>query len=144
MLEILLIDDSESDAKLIRRTAQRANVLNPIVHCPTGEEGLVHLETAADLPGLVLLDINMPGMNGYDVLRAIRGSDRTDIAALPVVFLTTSESPDEVVAAYRDSVNSYVVKPVDMAGFQKIMAGLSQYWFEIVALPHEDPAGPRS
>jgi CheY-like chemotaxis protein len=142
-LEILLVDDSDSDAKLIRLFAKKAKVVNPIRRVASGEAGLAYLESAEPLPGLVLLDINMPGMNGYDVLKAIRAHQNPAVAALPVVFLTSSDSPEEVAQAYREHVNSYVVKPVDMVGFQKILQGLSQYWFEIVEVPDPDRAeGP--
>ena len=136
-VEIVLIDDSKTDAMLIQRFAKMAKITNPIRHFESGEEGLAYLESDSQLPGLVLLDINMPGMNGYDVLRAIKGHDDPNIKALPVVFLTTGDNPREVVRAYRDHVNSYAVKPTDMDGFHQLLQGLSQYWFQLVKIPGE-------
>ncbi|MCB0918227.1 MAG: response regulator [Actinobacteria bacterium] len=134
MLNILLVDDSVTDAKLIKRFAQLAQIANPIVHVESGPQALSYLETEP-LPGLVLLDINMPVMNGHEVLQAIRGSENPSIARLPVVFLTTSDDPEEVARAYSEAVNSYVVKPVDAAGFQTILRSLTDYWFQIVRIP---------
>lgn len=135
MLNILLVDDSNADAKLIRQFAKLARVANPIVHVTSGQAALDYLNDAEELPGLVLLDINMPVMNGHEVLTAIRQHPQAHIARLPVVFLTTSNNPDEIRQAYSESVNSYVVKPVDANGFQRILESLADYWFEIVRLP---------
>lgn len=138
LLSILLVDDSYSDAKLITRFAKMANVTNPIDHVESGALALEYLESDKQLPGLVLLDINMPLMNGHEVLQAIRKHSDPDIARLPVVFLTTSNNPDEVRAAYTEHANSYVVKPVDAEGFQKILTSLADYWFQIVRIPGDD------
>lgn len=137
-LPILLIDDSASDAKLVRQFAKLAKVANPIQHEESGPAALKYLEQAEVKPGLILLDINMPIMNGHEVLTRIRQHDDPDIATLPVVILTTSDSPDEVRAAYSEHANSYVVKPVDLSGFHKIMTSLAEYWFEIVKIPATD------
>lgn len=135
---ILLIDDSRSDAKLVIQFAKRARIANPIVHCESGPAALELLENlGADkqLPGLILLDLNMPVMNGHEVLTRIREHSNVAIASLPVIILTTSDNPDEVKAAYSEHANSYVVKPVDIAGFSRIMKTLAEYWFEIVKIP---------
>lgn len=138
LLSILLVDDSFSDAKLIKRFATMAKVSNPIEHVESGALALEYLESDKALPGLILLDINMPMMNGHEVLQAIRAHSDPYIARLPVVFLTTSNNPDEVRAAYSEHANSYVVKPVDAAGFQKILTSLADYWFQIVRIPEGD------
>ena len=135
LLSILLADDSHSDAKLFSRFAKMANVANPIDHVESGALALEYLQSDKPLPGLILLDINMPLMNGHEVLQAIRGHDDPEISRLPVVFLTTSNNPDEVRAAYSEHANSYVVKPVDALGFQKILGSLADYWFETVRIP---------
>lgn len=137
MLPILLVDDSAADAKLVMHFAKRAKVANPIDHVSSGAAALAYLESDRPTPGLVLLDINMPVMNGHEVLIAIRNHRRPEIARLPVVFLTTSDNPDEVRQSYSETVNSYVVKPVDAAGFQRILSSLADYWFEIVQIPAE-------
>lgn len=135
MLPILLVDDSYADAKLVKQFAKRAKVANPINHVPSGQAALDYLAEADPLPGFVLLDINMPVMNGHEVLTAIRTHSNPDIARIPVTFLTTSNNPDEIRQAYSEMANSYVVKPVDAAGFQRILGSLADYWFEIVQLP---------
>lgn len=134
---ILLIDDTPADAKLVRRFAALAGVANPIDHLTSGPAALEHLLATDTLPGLVLLDINMPLMNGHEVLAAIRHHAREDIARLPVVFLTTSRNPDEVRSAYGSHANSYIVKPMDAAGFRQVLRSLADYWFHTVSLPVE-------
>ncbi len=134
---ILLVDDTPADAKLVRRFAALAGIMNPIDHMTSGPAALEHLLGTDSLPGLVLLDINMPLMNGHEVLAAIRRHDREDIARLPVVFLTTSRNPDEVRTAYGNHANSYIVKPMDAAGFRQVLRSLADYWFQTVSLPVE-------
>jgi len=138
LLSILLVDDSHSDAKLITRFAALAKVVNPIHHAESGAAALAYLASDEPLPGLILLDINMPLMNGHEVLRAIREHSDPEVARLPIVFLTSSNNPDEIRAAYSEHVNSYVVKPVDALGFQRILTSLTDYWFQIVRIPGDD------
>jgi CheY-like chemotaxis protein len=132
VLEILLVDDSATDAKLVRHFAMMARVQNPIHHIDSGEKALAYLETARPLPGLILLDLNMPVMDGHEVLQAIRDHSDPAIARLPVVILTTSDHPGEIAKAYDGRANSYLVKPQDAAGFQRMLEALSAYWFDVV------------
>lgn len=135
MNSVLLVDDSAADAKLIHYLAERANITQPIEHVTNGQDALTRLEAPSQLPGLVLLDINMPGMNGHDVLTQIRTHHDPDIARVPIVVLTTSNSPDEVRQAYSEGANSYVVKPVDAQHFQGILTSVVEYWFHTAKLP---------
>ena len=135
VVKILLVDDSRSDAKLVMQFAKRAQIANPITHVESGPAALSYLESAEALPGLILLDLNMPVMNGHEVLMRIRCHSNPGIASVPVVILTTSDNPDEVRAAYSENANSYIVKPIDIAGFSRIMKSLAEYWFEIVKNP---------
>jgi len=84
-------------------------------------------------PGIVLLDINLPGLNGGEVLERIRGDDRLKL--VPVIMLTTSNDERDVQMAYRLGANSYVQKPVDLDGFMAALKRLKDYWFELVILP---------
>jgi two-component system response regulator len=110
MSSILLVDDSMADAKLIRYFAERVGVCQPIEHVTSGPEALKRLESSHPLPGLLLLDINMPGMNGHELLTVLRSHSHPNIARIPVVVLKTSNYPDEVRQAYSEGANSYVVK----------------------------------
>ena len=111
MYDILLIDDDPDDAWLTRRLGQEFDAI--IEHAPDGPAGLAALHRRAEqakLPDLVLLDINMPGMNGHGVLRAIRGDEA--LRLVPIVMLTTSDAPRDIEAAATGDADGYITKPV--------------------------------
>lgn len=139
-LVILLVDDSPEDAELVELFARRARISNPIVHVSSGQEALDYLaqQDPQSMPGLVLLDVRMPGLSGHETLERIRSNDDPAVRVIPVVMLTQSHHPDDVLSAYSLQANSYVVKPPDAAGFQSIVTALTDYWFTIVKLPRTD------
>ena len=138
---ILLIEDNNDDAELTVRAFKRANVKNPLVRARDGEEALDYLfcrgefagRDAHDLPAVTLLDINMPKVNGLDVLKAIRADQRT--RHLPVVVLTSSNEDKDRLDAYTHFANSYVIKPVDYDQFVTAAAQLGLYWMVLNAPP---------
>jgi two-component system response regulator len=138
---ILLIEDNNDDAELTVRAFKRANVKNPLVRARDGEEALDYLfcrgefagRDAHDLPAVTLLDINMPKVNGLDVLKAIRADQRT--RHLPVVVLTSSNEDKDRLEAYTHFANSYVIKPVDYDQFVTAAAQLGLYWMVLNAPP---------
>lgn len=131
---ILLVEDSDDDAELTRMAFGEAKIANPIVRAPTGIAALDYLfargefgkRDAADLPAVVLLDLNLPGIGGIDVLKAIRADARTK--HLPVVILTSSDEEKDRLAAYGGCANSYVQKPVDYDQFVSASRLLGLYW----------------
>lgn len=138
---ILIIEDSRDDyeACLVALT-QDNKVANPIVWCETGQDGLDYLhgrgkyaDRTPNLPGLILLDLNMPGLDGRQVLDEIKGHNT--LKRLPVVVMTTSSDQRDIDQCYEHGANSYVVKPVDLNGFLSAIARLRDYWFKIVVLP---------
>lgn len=135
MNSVLLVEDSAADAKLIHYFAERANISQPIEHVTSGNDAMARLEASSPLPGLVLLDINMPTMNSHDLLTLIRNHHDPDIARVPIVVLTTSNNPDEVRQAYSEGANSYVVKPDDAQHFQGVLTSVVDYWFHTAELP---------
>ncbi|MDA9912873.1 response regulator [Candidatus Nanopelagicales bacterium] len=135
-VSILMVDDSYEGALLVKRFAKRAAVANPVVHMDSGRKAIEYLTAAgADLPGCILLDVNMPGMTGHETLAEIRASDDPAIRRIPIIFLTTSSSKEDLVPAYDGHANSYIVKPKDGATFQQMLSSLAQYWFDIVYRP---------
>jgi len=131
---ILLIDDSDDDCLLIRRAFAKARVLNPLFVVTSGEDALAYLSGSGKyanraefpLPSLVLLDIKMPRMDGFEVLRWIRS--QPGLRLMRVVMLTSSGDVRDVNLAYQLGANSFLVKPVDFERFVEISQALSGYW----------------
>jgi CheY-like chemotaxis protein len=138
---ILLVEDTPEDAEATLRAFKKAGMANPIYHCKDGDDALDYLRqigTYADpakapRPGMILLDLNMPGTDGREVLSAIKADDK--LRQIPVIVLTTSADERDIQACYRDGANSYIQKPVDMKGFLESIQRLVDYWYHIVLLP---------
>jgi len=138
---ILIIEDSKDDYEAcVAALTQDQNLANPIVWCETGHDALDYLRKSGryssathDLPGLILLDLNLPGLDGRDVLSMIKHDPAT--RRLPVVVMTSSDDPKDIDRCYDAGANSYVVKPVNLDGFLAAVARLRDYWFKIVVLP---------
>jgi CheY-like chemotaxis protein len=133
-LNILLVDDDEVDVMNVRRAFAKAHITNPLFVAHDGVEALERLR-ANELPcerRLVLLDLNMPRMNGIEFLRALRADPA--LHGTPVVVLTTSDDERDKVDAYDLNVAGYLLKPVTFASFVEIMAALNKYWM-LVEMP---------
>ncbi|GHE27376.1 response regulator [Vulcaniibacterium thermophilum] len=132
--EILLVEDNPDDVELTRLAFEEAQVANTLTVVRDGAEALDYLfargryadRDPQDLPSLVLLDLNLPKLDGREVLQAIRNDERT--RALPVVVLTTSAEPFDVEASYTLGVNSYIQKPVDFNQFVWAVKQVGLYW----------------
>jgi CheY-like chemotaxis protein len=141
-ITIVICDDDEDDRLLTEQALKDARVSNELRFVDDGEELLDYLYQRgrfagevglAPRPGLILLDLNMPKMDGREALRRIKG-DLT-LHDIPVVILTTSNLDADVVKSYRLGVNSFITKPVTFSGLVEAMNVLGRYWLEIVALP---------
>ena len=138
---ILLVEDNPIDEDLTLRAFKRNNVQNKVVVARDGAEALDFLfgqgahaqRNTEDLPGLVLLDLNLPKFSGLDVLRGIRADERTRL--LPVVILTSSREERDLKAGYSSGANSYVVKPIDFNQFSEVVRKLSLYWLNLNESP---------
>ena len=138
---ILLVEDSPEDFEITVRAFRRTNMANPIRRCIDGEDALDYLHqrgTYADpalapRPAIILLDLNLPGTDGREVLAEIKQHERLKL--IPVVVLTTSADESDIQNCYRAGANSFVQKPVDLSGFITAVQRLKDYWFEIVLLP---------
>jgi CheY-like chemotaxis protein len=137
----LLVEDSESDAILIRRAFIKGNVINPLQVVTAGDQAIAYLKgegpfsnrSEYPLPELVLLDLKLPGIDGFQVLRWIR--QQPDLRALRVVVLTSSDRIQDVNMAYQLGANSFLVKPVDFERFVEISQALRGYWLWLSKAP---------
>ena len=141
-ITILVCDDDEDDRMLTQQALEDAHIANDLRFVVDGEDLLDYLrqsgayagETgAAPRPGLILLDLNMPNMDGREALKIIK-ADPT-LHDIPVVVLTTSGLGEDVIQSYRLGVNSFITKPVTFSGLVEAMNVLGRYWLEIVELP---------
>ena len=135
---ILLVEDSPEDFETAERAFRRSGLKNPIIRCSDGDEALELLFRRgrfadAPRPGVVLLDLNLPGTDGREVLSEIKADPQ--LKHIPVIVLTTSSDDRDVQACYRAGASSYIQKPVDLEGFMRAIERLNDYWFEVVILP---------
>jgi two-component system response regulator len=127
---ILLVEDNPDDEALTLRALKRNNILNKVTVAHDGAEALEFLFTdgGADVtpPGLILLDLKLPKVDGLEVLRRIRADERTQI--VPVVVLTSSKLDEDLIASYRNGANGYVRKPVKFTEFVEAIRTLGMFW----------------
>ena len=127
---ILLVEDSPDDQELISRALKRAHVSNPVVIANDGQEALYLLHgTAKPLPALVLLDLKLPRINGFEVLAKLRADPRTK--NLPVVVLSSSSEMEDINESYDIGANSYIRKPVSITQFNEAIAQVVTYWLSL-------------
>lgn len=139
---ILLVEDSPEDYEATVRAFKRSGLKNPIYRCEDGENALDFLHRRGPYadpersprPGVILLDLNLPGTDGREVLTAIKRDEQ--LKQIPVIVLTTSNDARDVESCYQAGANSYIQKPVDMEGFVRAIERLNGYWFEVVLLPN--------
>lgn len=138
---ILIVEDNDEDFEACTTALNEdGNLANPIVRCTTGDNALDYLQQVGPYktsrparPGLILLDLNLPGTDGRSVLAEIKSDP--SIRLIPVVVMTSSRDARDIEACYRAGANSYVVKPVDLDGFLQAVARMREYWFQISLLP---------
>jgi CheY-like chemotaxis protein len=137
-IDILLVEDNADHAELIVKALRDNNVLNEVHAVISGEEAMDFLcqrgaYVDAAQPGLILLDIKLPGMDGIEFLKLIKADPK--FKPIPIVVLTTSGSEQEIAESYRCGANSYIVKPVDFKHFAKVIKELKLYWMVVNSLP---------
>lgn len=138
---ILLVEDSPEDFEATVRAFKKSGLKNPIVRCEDGDSALDYLfrrgpwadPESSPRPGVILLDLNLPGTDGREVLQEIKKHEQ--LRHIPIIVLTTSNDDRDVEGCYQAGANSYVQKPVDMDGFIRAIERLNGYWFEVVVLP---------
>jgi CheY-like chemotaxis protein len=140
-ITILIADDDAEDRMLAADALQEGRLANDIRFVEDGEELLEYLQKtgryadreSAPRPGMILLDLNMPRMDGREALRVIKGDP--ELRRIPVIVLTTSKAEEDIYRSYDLGVNSFIIKPVTFDGLVNIMRVLEAYWFEIVEIP---------
>jgi len=137
-VELLLVEDNEDDIVLIEEAFAEAKLMNVIFKVWDGEEALAYLRqegpyTHRRRPGLVLLDINMPKKNGFEVLQAMKADPL--LQSLPVVMLTTSDREDDIVQSYTHGACSYILKPLTLNLFVQVVKDFELYWTMVSRVP---------
>ncbi|MBC7977335.1 MAG: response regulator [Myxococcales bacterium] len=136
---ILLVEDRADDVELTLRAFAKSRITHEVVVCRDGAEALDFLFARGqhgdrtELPEVVLLDLNLPKISGLDVLRELRGDERT--RRLPVVVLTSSNEPQDIASSYDLGANSFMQKPVDFGAFVEAASQLGQYWLVLNKTP---------
>ncbi|MEM1103666.1 MAG: response regulator [Pseudomonadota bacterium] len=138
---ILLVEDNKDDYEAAFRSLRKNNFANPIHWCPSGQAALDFLyrrgeyEDAGQLdrPGLIMLDLNMPGIDGRQVLETIKGD--AELRSIPIVVLTTSADPGDVEKCYDSGASTYIQKPVSFEALTEAIGTMKDYWFRVAILP---------
>lgn len=138
-IHILLVEDNEGDIVLAKEALKEARIRNKITVVTDGEQALQYLFREngyhnASHPDLILLDVNLPKVNGMEVLEKIKSDPALKI--IPVVMLTTSTSEKDVMHAYKNYVNCYINKPIDLEEFIRVIKTIESFWLNVVKLPH--------
>jgi CheY-like chemotaxis protein len=137
-INILLVEDNPGDVRLTQEAFKDGMLHNQLHVVMDGEAAMDCLHRRgqyenAERPDLILLDLNIPKMNGREVLAAIKQDP--DLKRIPVVVLTTSQDEQDVLESYKNFASSYIVKPVNMEKFIKVVSSFKQYWLSVVKLP---------
>lgn len=132
---ILMIEDDPDDARLTLESLKGSKLRNDVTVVPSGDAALRRLRGEGDedplpRPDLILLDINLPGLSGIEVLEQLKGDP--DLATVPVVMLTTSGEEADILSSYRRHAAAYVQKPLSIEGFAQVVSAIEQFWFEVV------------
>ncbi len=138
VVNLMLVEDNPADARLTEEAMRESGVPIKLHHVWDGEQALDFLRrqgafTGAPRPDIILLDLNMPRMDGRDVLREIKQDPA--LKTIPVVVLTTSEADEDILNSYELHANCYVQKPVDLEKFMSILALIENFWLQAVRLP---------
>ena len=138
-VNILLVEDSDSDVRLTQEVLTDSKVHNNLLVAGNGEEAMFCLRKqgkyrASQRPDLILLDLNMPIMDGREVLAQIKADP--DLKRIPVVVLTTSKAEEDILKTYNLHANCYITKPVDLDQFVNVVRYIEDFWLAIVRLPN--------
>ena len=137
-IRILLVEDNPGDVRLTREALKDGKVENPLDTVKDGVEALAYLRQEGQyadrlLPGLILLDLNLPRMDGREVLAAIKSDPK--LMNIPVVVLTTSEAEQDIVRSYHLHANCFITKPVNFEQFSSVVKAIDNFWLSVVTLP---------
>jgi CheY-like chemotaxis protein len=137
-IEILLVEDNPADIRLTQEGLKEAKVVNRLHAVTDGKQALdfLHCRGAyrdAPRPDVVFLDLNLPGIDGHTVLRQVKADPA--LRTIPIVVLTSSDAEADVVRSYEEHANCFISKPIDFAGFLRVVQAVEDFWFSVVRLP---------
>jgi CheY-like chemotaxis protein len=137
-LEVLLVEDDEDDVRLTREALKDSKVFVSFTVAPDGEDALRRLRregpyASVAVPDLILMDLNLPGMSGREILEELKRDEK--LKRIPVVVLTTSDAETDIAKCYDLGANCYITKPVDFEQFIRIIKSIDNFWFTVVKLP---------
>jgi two-component system response regulator len=137
-IEILLVEDNPGDVRLTQEALREGKIRNSLHVVEDGESAMAYVRregeyTGMPRPDLILLDLNLPRMDGREVLAEIKADP--DLKRIPVVVLTTSQAEEDVLKVYNLNANCYITKPVDFEQFIKVVSAVEDFWLTIVRLP---------
>ncbi|SKB33758.1 CheY chemotaxis protein or a CheY-like REC (receiver) domain [Salegentibacter holothuriorum] len=137
-IHILLVEDNEGDILLTSEALEEGKILNKLSVVRDGKEAIDFLEkegkyVKAITPDLILLDVNLPKMNGHEVLKFVK--QHKDFRQIPVIMLTTSSSKEDIDSSYQNYANCYITKPIEVDGFMKAVNQIEEFWVNLVKLP---------
>jgi len=138
-VKILLVEDNPADVELTRANLEMYKLLHEMFVTADGVDAMAFLRREgkyvdAPRPDLILLDLNLPRMDGREVLAELKADE--ELRRIPVVVLTSSSAEEDVLRSYDLQASAYVTKPVDLEGFGKIVRGIEGFWFSVVRFPH--------
>ncbi len=135
---IMIIEDNEGDILLTTEVLEESAHFNKISVATDGDQALKQLylwqSKNENLPDLILLDINLPKRNGHEVLAKIKGA--LGLAHIPVIMLTTSNSPKDIMLAYKNHANCFITKPIEVNGFMNVIGDIENFWLRVARLPN--------
>ena len=136
MTRILLVEDNQADAILLQEALRQAQVDHPVDVVTDGEKALHYLATVPEEPALILLDLNLPRMDGREVLKMVKSNPAT--REIPVIILTTSSAPPDIELAYDRGANAYVRKPLGIDRLTDAASAIRDFWLRTATLPSDD------
>lgn len=137
-INILLVEDNEGDILLTTEALEDAKIFNSLKVIRDGASTLIYLNEVAEkspseLPDLILLDINLPKKNGHEVLMEVKNNNL--LKHIPIIILTTSSSEMDILKSYQEHANCYLIKPIEVSDFLKVIEKIEDFWLSIVRLP---------
>ena len=134
---LLVVEDSEQDYEMLLRSIKKSDIPCQVNHCETGEEAIDYLTNQGEFddrekypqPSFILLDLNLPGFDGKDILKKIK--NHPVLKCIPTIIFTTSSNPRDIQGCYRNGANAYVIKPMDVPKLQECVTLLLKHWLKI-------------
>ena len=140
MIEILLIEDNDGDARLIQEALTESKIFNNLNRLSNGSDALKYLlehkQNHKGLPDIILLDLNLPGIDGREILSTIKKDEQ--LKQIPVVILTSSNLNNDIKKSYEMHANCYITKPLDLEQFNHVVQSINGFWFSVVKLPENE------